>query len=254
MFNYCLHVCVYNSIKFLVQSNLSLLLHFYAAHEYADVGCDDLNSQLRAQSQLIVHLKSQIESQEKILTQLRSQKTNASNTTNAHKPKHQSSLPMIYMITPTYARWTQKADLTRLCQTLMHVPNLHWIVVEDSEKRTRLVERILSGEHTCKVIGTQLNVRTVEKLQLKANEPSWRKPRGVEQRNLAIDWLRERASTGELQGVGGAGGVVYFGDDDNTYDLKVFEEVWTHTHTQYTILTTITPSQAHTITHSHPHS
>ena len=47
------------------------------------------------------------------------------------------------MITPTYARWTQKADLTRLCQTLMHVPSLHWIVVEDSEEKTDLVKRLL---------------------------------------------------------------------------------------------------------------
>ena len=47
------------------------------------------------------------------------------------------------MITPTYARWTQKADLTRLCQTLMHVPSLHWIVVEDSEGKTDLVKRLL---------------------------------------------------------------------------------------------------------------
>lgn len=51
----------------------------------------------------------------------------------------------------------------------------------------------------------------------------WRKNRGVEQRNKALDWLRERAADGAL--VGGARGVVYFGDDDNTYDIAIFEEV-----------------------------
>ena len=32
-----------------------------------------------------------------------------------------AKLTTIYMIAPTYARWTHKADLTRLRQTLMHV-------------------------------------------------------------------------------------------------------------------------------------
>ena len=37
----------------------------------------------------------------------------------------------------------QKADLTRLSYTLSHVPNLHWIVVEDSEEISNSVEEIL---------------------------------------------------------------------------------------------------------------
>ena len=48
------------------------------------------------------------------------------------------------MITPTYTRLTQKADMTRLCYTLMHVSNLHWIVIEDSTKETPLVTGILT--------------------------------------------------------------------------------------------------------------
>lgn len=43
---------------------------------------------------------------------------------------------------------------------------------------------------------------------------------GVEQRNTALDWLR-----GHLQTIEDKRGVVYFMDDDNTYSLKVFEEV-----------------------------
>ncbi len=128
-------------------------------------------------------------------------------------------LPTIYMITPTYARWTQKADLTRLCQTLMHVQKLHWILVEDAEKKTMLVRRFLDK---CKVTSTHLNIRTTENLRLKANEPVWRKNRGVEQRNMAVDWLREEAAAGRLPS---GGGVVYFGDDDNTYDIELFTEV-----------------------------
>jgi len=44
-------------------------------------------------------------------------------------------LPIIYIITPTYARPVQKAELTRLQNTLKHVSSLHWIVVEDADSR-----------------------------------------------------------------------------------------------------------------------
>ena len=54
----------------------------------------------------------------------------------------------------------------------------------------------------------------------------WHKSRGVEQRNMALRWLRDSAADGLL--VGGEKGVVYFGDDDNTYDIEIFEEVHVH--------------------------
>lgn len=37
----------------------------------------------------------------------------------------------------------QKAELTRLSQTFLHVPQLHWIVVEDSPHKTPLVTDLL---------------------------------------------------------------------------------------------------------------
>ena len=51
--------------------------------------------------------------------------------------------PIVYVVTPTYARLTQKADMTRFMQTLKLVPSLHWVVVEDSSAATALVTRIL---------------------------------------------------------------------------------------------------------------
>ena len=73
-------------------------------------------------------------------------------------------LPVVYMITPTYTRLTQKADLTRLCFTLMHVPKIHWIVVEDSDERTSLVTELLSGKNSCKLPRmTHLEKRTRSK-------------------------------------------------------------------------------------------
>lgn len=57
-------------------------------------------------------------------------------------------------------------------------------------------------------------------------DPSWLKPRGVEQRNEGLRWLREdrRAQLGGDS----QHGVVYFADDDNTYSLQIFEEVIKH--------------------------
>lgn len=55
-----------------------------------------------------------------------------------------SDLPVIYAITPTYRRPEQLAELTRLAQTLLHVPSLHWIVVEDSSSRSPYIDRFLA--------------------------------------------------------------------------------------------------------------
>lgn len=49
------------------------------------------------------------------------------------------------------------------------------------------------------------------------NDPNWLKPRGVHQRNAGLNWIRKQPSNT---------GVVYFADDDNTYDLQLFEEVY----------------------------
>ncbi|KAI8432313.1 hypothetical protein MSG28_004733 [Choristoneura fumiferana] len=100
-------------------------------------------------------------------------------------------------------------SLLKLSQTLMLVKNFHWIVIEDSEKKTKLVENLLK-ESTIKY--THLNVKT--------NKAKHSTASGVEQRNLALDFLRKYLQTPE-----GAPGVVFFMDDDNTYSLKVFEEV-----------------------------
>ena len=86
----------------------------------------------------------------------------SSSTRDDHTPSLLPNVPTIHMITPTYSRWTQKADLTRLCQTLMHVKNLNWILVEDSDERTGLVTRFLKK---CRVKSTHLNIRTKKELQ-----------------------------------------------------------------------------------------
>lgn len=124
---------------------------------------------------------------------------------------------------PTPARLVQKAELTRLSQTFLHVPRLHWIVVEDSEKPTVLVRNLLAESG---LTYTQLHMLTPKDRKLQEGDPSWLKPRGAEQRNEGLRWLRDMASASRgQQGAAAENGVVYFADDDNTYSLKLFEEV-----------------------------
>lgn len=130
-------------------------------------------------------------------------------------------LPTIYIITPTYRRFVQKAELTRLSHTLMLVPNVHWIIVEDSEWTGDIVNKLvkrLKDEFDFHTI-TKLHATTPEKYKLKRGEPSWLHPKGIWQRNRALDWIRENLSDLDRDGV------IYFADDDNTYDLELFSEM-----------------------------
>ncbi|VDO98755.1 unnamed protein product [Soboliphyme baturini] len=121
----------------------------------------------------------------------------------------------IFIITPTYKRETQIPDLVRLSHTLMLVPNVFWILIEDAEKPSKSVAKLLS---TSAVPGIVLNVATPPKYKLNASSPHWLLPKGAAQRNLALTWLRNNSpKLGH--------GVVYFADDDNTYSLKLFSEI-----------------------------
>jgi len=65
-----------------------------------------------------------------------------------------------------------------------------------------------------------LNEPTPTDLIIRKDEKTWSKPRGVAQRNKGIAWLIENSE--KLHHAG----VVYFADDDNTYDIRLFEEVF----------------------------
>ncbi|XP_049948214.1 galactosylgalactosylxylosylprotein 3-beta-glucuronosyltransferase P-like [Schistocerca serialis cubense] len=114
----------------------------------------------------------------------------------------------VYVITPTYRRPEQLAELTRLAQTLMHVPALHWLVVEEEAPTTALVSELLASTD---IPYDHLVGPMPEEYK---NKPGT-KARGVSQRNRGLQWIRANATTG----------VLYFGDDDNAYNIRLFEEM-----------------------------
>ncbi|VDN13000.1 unnamed protein product [Dibothriocephalus latus] len=114
----------------------------------------------------------------------------------------------IFIITPTYARPTQMPELVRLCNTFRLIRDIHWIIVEDAEYTSNEVAEFIAR---CQIPITQLH----------AKSPKTRRIRGSNQRNEAIRWVRKVTKSREMKGV------VYFADDDNTYDPRIFEEMRT---------------------------
>ena len=105
---------------------------------------------------------------------------------NSNLSPLKEELPIIYFVTPTYSRREQIAELTRLSQTLLHVKNLVWIVAEDSESCSNLVEGILSRS------GIPF-VHLVSPMP-KIYKKEYYKPRGVSSRNAALEWIEQHAN------------------------------------------------------------
>jgi len=113
---------------------------------------------------------------------------------------------VIFFVTPTYRRLSQMVDLLRVKQMLQlaalvedGVP--YWIIIEDASScsqriRTMLLESGLPFAH--------VHLKNKHKFH-----------RGVMQRNYALDIIDALDIDG----------VVYFGDDDNAYDTRLFTEL-----------------------------
>lgn len=118
----------------------------------------------------------------------------------------------LYVITATYPRMEQLAELTRLGQTLKHVKNLFWIVADDASNPTKQVMQLLH----------RLNITHKYILgQMPKRFWTWEaQPKGVANRNNAINWVLSHTDQ-----IKDDSGVVYFADDDNAYDTRLFEEI-----------------------------
>jgi hypothetical protein len=124
----------------------------------------------------------------------------------------------LYVVTPTYKRDTQMADLVALRNTLVLVPKLVWILIEDSENRTERIGSLLRMSHLHYV---HLSIPTPKLIDGKPF--SRRNGRGIFQRNAALDWFRQhRDHDTDIRN-----GVLYFADDDNRYDVRIFDDMRT---------------------------
>ena len=137
---------------------------------------------------------------------------------------YRENLPIIYLITPTYSRPEQKAELTRMGNTLLLVNSIHWILIEDSDSPSELLINFITRLLQLSINRTNLSIvhlvkKTPPEYKTKLTDPNWLKPRGVLQRNEGLKWLRDNRHSIDHKGV------VYFADDDNTYDIRLFDEM-----------------------------
>ena len=92
----------------------------------------------------------------------------------------------------------------------MNVRNIVWIVIEDSPYKTRTVSDLLQR---CEVRSVHLQIQ---------DSGEWPKPggRGIPQRLAGLNWIRDHCMFFR-----NCSGALYFLDDDNKYDLRLFESV-----------------------------
>ena len=100
----------------------------------------------------------------------------------------------------------------------MHVPELTWIVIEDAKNRTEPVTSLLNRCSSVKYVHLSAKSPPPIKKGSKVVDVG----RGVMQRNAGLNWIRKYCSgVAEKK----CRGVVYLMDDDNKYDLSLFEAV-----------------------------
>ncbi|XP_054161530.1 galactosylgalactosylxylosylprotein 3-beta-glucuronosyltransferase S-like [Oppia nitens] len=129
---------------------------------------------------------------------------------NIEEMKSKIERPVIFVITPTYSRPTQMPDMTRLSQTLLLVKDIFWIVTEDSQTKSQQVSNLLKRTNIPSV--HLLGPRPVTHLDKRSG-------RGVSNRLKALQYLRQKYTNTSQEGV------IYFADDDNAYDIRIFEEM-----------------------------
>lgn len=144
------------------------------------------------------------------------------------QPSQDDMLPIIYFVTPTYPRREQIAELTRLGQTLMHIPNLHWVVADDNPSCNSYLDTLLNqfGESSNDTFDPAVTiayifVSGIPYTHISSPMPDTYRthklvPRGVSNRRAALNWIRTNNKKT---------GVLYFGDDDNSYSLQLFSEI-----------------------------
>ncbi|XP_063721392.1 galactosylgalactosylxylosylprotein 3-beta-glucuronosyltransferase 2-like [Symsagittifera roscoffensis] len=119
--------------------------------------------------------------------------------------------PRLIVVTPTYGRATQIADLVRLKQTLSLLKDCDWIVVEDAIVINREVQEYIGDYKAGKLVYLASHSRD-------------RMFRGMQQRNLALQLIRSHYQQSFFSSRN-TRAVVYFADDDNSYDAVFLDSL-----------------------------
>ena len=91
--------------------------------------------------------------------------------------------PDIYVITPTYEHWAERAELTRVLQAFrLSSVKILWLLIEDRENGNS--QKISNFRQEVQTTAENIHV-----VLLNAKTPNGTKHRGVMQRNTALDYL-----------------------------------------------------------------
>ncbi|KAI6206993.1 hypothetical protein M3Y94_00978600 [Aphelenchoides besseyi] len=111
----------------------------------------------------------------------------------------------IVVITPTTRRMERLADLMRFSQTLMHVKNVRWIVIENGTAKVPAVERLLKRSRIPHEYLTHQADRELIS--------SW-----------SLRWSAVKRLRGNLNDYAN-NSIVLFADAENSYDLRFFDSL-----------------------------
>ncbi len=97
----------------------------------------------------------------------------------------------------------------------MLVKNVVWLVAEDSQTCSSLVANFLRKKYPRPYVHIAAPMPTYFR------ESSGDKPRGVSGRRAGLQMIIDHAPLAKTP----QNGAIYFVDDDNTYDVRLFEEI-----------------------------
>ena len=106
---------------------------------------------------------------------------------------------------------TQKADLTRLRNTLRLIPKLVWILLEDHEYKSNKIEKFINESDFPQTF--YLTHKFSDNLINKTNSSTHLLY------NFALKWIDSKKD--ELD----TDGVAYFAESSNSYTIKLFKDV-----------------------------
>lgn len=120
-----------------------------------------------------------------------------------------------------------KKLIFRFSQTLMHIKNVHWVVIEDGNTTVPAVERILQRSHIPYVYFYTTTKPGFPRLLFEFTYFTiiLEFRRGWTHRNMGLEYIRKNYRNYKRNAV------VYFADDDNSYDIRLFDRYIRHVKT-----------------------